>query len=95
MWASSVLRPKKHGGSFGFHAAVAKTCDWDVFSFLGLVPEKKVFPSPTLDEVLATETSDPAIASGTDCGVELFKSKIDGTVFLGSFEMDPKIGGPS
>ena len=26
MWASSVLRPKKHGGSFGFHAAVANGC---------------------------------------------------------------------
>ena len=58
MWASSVLRPKKHGGSFGFHAAVAKTCDWDIFVFLGPVPEKKVFLSPTLDEVLATKTSD-------------------------------------
>ena len=26
MWASSALRPKKHGGSFGFYAAVAKGC---------------------------------------------------------------------
>ena len=95
MWPSSVLRPNKHGSFFGFHAAVAKTCDWDVFSFLGLVPEKKVFPSPTLDEVLATEMSDPAIASGTDCGVELDKSKIDGTIFPDSFEMDSKIGDPS
>ena len=30
MWASSTLRPKKHGGSFGFHAVVAKGCAPDV-----------------------------------------------------------------
>ena len=95
MWASSVLRPKKHGGSFGFHVAVAKTCDWDACVLFGFVTEKKVFPSPTLDEVLATETSDPAIASGAECGVEFFTSKIDGTVFPCSFEMDSKTGDPS
>ena len=90
-----MLRPKKHGGSFGFHEAVAKTCDWDVCVLFGLATEKKVFPSPTLDEVLATEISGPVIAGGADCGMELGKPQIDGIVFPGSFEMDSNIGDPS
>ena len=93
MWASSVLRPKKHGGSFGFHAAMAKTYDWDVFPDFKI--EKIEFPScPILDEVLATETSDPAIANGTDCGVHLVRSIVDVRVFPDSSAVDSKIGDP-
>ena len=81
------------------HAAVAKTCDWGVVSLSDFIREKIEFPScPLWDEVLATETSDPAIANGTDCGadcdVDPVRSIIEVRVFLDPFSGDPKLGDP-
>ena len=62
--ASSVLWSKKHGGSFGFHAAVAQVCEGDETDAPGdncvILGVFALFP--VWEWVLATEIGDPMVA---------------------------------
>ena len=67
MRTSSELRPKKYGGSFGFQYIVASICRAEATTVsrerrenLGAFP-----PFPEWEEVLARDTSDPAIDNGS------------------------------
>ena len=68
MWTSSELRPKKHGGSFGFQCIVAngggggEGCDPDDnCENLRALP-----PFPAWEGVLATEIGEPSNTNGED-----------------------------
>ena len=63
-------RPKKHGGSSGFHWVVANICRGDIAWVACIKCEnpRAVPPFPTLEGVLATETGEDKIG-GTNDGV--------------------------
>ena len=66
MWTSSVLRPKKYGGSFGFQCLVANMVGGDAAVIVCVKCENPwaLPPFPTWEGVLATETSDLGIIDG-------------------------------
>ena len=82
------------GRFFSLHCAVANV--WAEFTAPepDIILEKEVLlsPCPVLDRVLATDTSDPAIAKGAECAVDPERSITSESGFPVSFAPDPILG---